>query len=322
MRALALLALLPFILAPTFDTGGGIGKVVIYGDSFVNGDELTTPLAEYLGIPEARVIGRAGEGGLQIDQWTGRPDDRQCTATNSWEHAECRHVVHQLGRQSAAGEYDAAGTCRSYGDMKGLTAEDNSMCVGANDPLDCCSGVADGDCALTCVHEFPWGPGDVIVVSEMINSTGVGTSSATCDSAIDAEWKAAYQVMFDIADDVGVPVVWFTSVPKIEDDVYQLARYDRHRCLANWGATTLQAANPSHIVIDGFAEWEEYQSRYGDQAMSDLYGIGCDPPLGCTSGDGTHPGTELSEFGWTGREYMARRIGAAILELDARRKGK
>lgn len=316
-----LLALLPFILAPTFEKGGGIGKVVIYGDSFVNGDELTAPLASYLGVSEAQIIGRNGEGGLKIDEWTGRPDDRQCTATNSWDYADCRHVVHQLGRQSAAGEWDSSGTCRSYGATKGLTAIDNSMCVGANDPLDCCDGASSGECSLSCVEEITWGPGDYIVVSEMVNSAYTGVGDGDCDGTIDAEWKAAYQVMFDIIDSVGVKAVFFTDVPNIEDGKYQVGNYDRHRCLSNWAATTLQAANPTHIVIDGFAEWEEYQTLYGDQALADMMGFDCDAPLPC-DGDGTHPGAVETEFGWTGREYMATRIGAAILELEARRKGR
>jgi hypothetical protein len=263
-----------------------IGRIHVFGDSYLNAGEIT-PSLQAIGVDPANVWSAAASGAPSFD-WSGDPPERRCVAASGYAPQDCTDGVHQMRRTD--------GACRHWIDLDGDSSPEPS-----------------------CVTDQRIAPQDFCVIQFGTNDVGRGVP-AGWESVLFAESRMAFEIMLAAADAEGLACVVATPFPLIEARFYP-ERDQNLRSLRDWQIAELMPAHPNHLLVDLIAVVDDYREAHDDAAANGLYhdcmsvgGQDVPGPLGCR--DGLHPGYAPNALGHTGRQIQGDAIAAALLVLE------
>lgn len=298
------------------EAGGGIRYIYVYGDSYLNGEEIWDGYLQYHGI-ERTQFWTAAQGGARAFYLDGVPntnDDANCDSVNGYDPSWCpgfiiRQVLYENG--ACRVDYDDAG------------------------------GVHDGKSGPTCIADRDIGPNDICLFGTGTNDVNTGQPAGWANT-IRPQAESATLAILDEFDRVGCPTVVTSSVPLIRgspsggndtsnfwrtDGV--LDRDDNAVLFGEWLKNEVETNRPNMLYSDVREAFNDYADRYGEQAFLSLYNCrggrgsqrrlcGTDPG-DCTApdvcADGVHAVATINGQGTSGRILQAQIIGRDILRL-------
>jgi hypothetical protein len=268
-----------------------LGKIIIYGDSYNNGNEMVDELAEDLGLADSDIWGELGMGGARMGPLSS---DTGCVAPYNDLAGECADGIWQIKRVD--------GACRHFADY------------------------GNGELAQpTCAEDIPIQPQDVVVIQFGANDyiRGQANSIATACTGSDSIFQEQKQHWIDalteleaqgIDDGVIVTSVHIVS-STYRDRAHELDCYNRFL------RTELRSRFPKWGFVDAAKLFLGYGETCGLQARADLY-ANCDAVWGSGS-DCVHPSNSAAQTvscGQTwGTDLIARAIAAQIMEVVGKR---
>ena len=298
----------PMASADFGQAGGGVRNIYVYGDSFVDWEEIWTAYLFDHGIERTQFY-TAANGGARSFYYNGADDD--CDSTNGYGDECAGYIIRQVLYES--------GSCRVDYDFAGH---------GNND---------DGKSGPTCIADRDIGPNDICVLNTGTNDANYG-QPAGWQGAADVEGAAqsATLLILDEFDRVGCPTVVSSSVPLIRGSSTGLQdtgafwrldgaldKDDNALLFANWLKAEVEDNRPNMVFVDLRQIFNDFQVRHGEAAFLELYdcegGRGSQyvssgaTPEQC--GDGVHPHYAAGSLGVSGRGLQAQAQGQAILQL-------
>lgn len=308
IRLIVLLALLfPSHAVADFGVAGGqIGNIYVYGDSYVDAEEIWTHSLNGTSI-ERTQFWTAATGGARAEH-NDTTGTFGCGASAPSGYEFCKGFIEKQ-------VLHLDGSCRvDYSTAGG----------GAN---------LDEKTGPTCIADRDIGPNDICVLSTGTNDVNQG-SPVSWDGIYGPGAEAAVLRILDEFDRVGCPTVVSSSVPLIRGPSSNFWRPDlaidaetNAASFSAWMKNEVETNRPNMVFVDLRAAWDEIETTHGEEAFLSLYncrggkgstfssGNDSDPTL---CGDGVHPDYRVGVLGYSGRELQASLMGQAILRLRDR----
>jgi len=283
--------------------GGGIRNIYVYGDSYLDDEEIWTNYLDRTSI-------------LRTDFWT---------ASTGGARAEHNDTTGTFG--CAVGAPNGYTYCKGFIEkqvlyLDGACQVDYSTAGnGAN---------RDGKTGPTCIADRDIGPNDMCVFSTGTNDVNQG-SPVSWDGVFRPGAEAAVLRILDEFDRVGCPTVVSSSIPLIRGPSSNFWRPDlaidaetNAGTFSAWMKNEVETNRPNMVFVNLRAAFDEIETTHGDEGFLSLYN--CRGGKGSTfsngniddatlCGDGVHPDYRVGILGYSGRDLQASLMGQAILRL-------
>jgi lysophospholipase L1-like esterase len=305
--AAALLFVAPATAAPLgAQIGGGIGHIWIYGDSYNDGNDMQ-PFLNARGITDFQIENMAKSGAALM------PGRYASTCTEAGADINSTSCPFQIRYQAI--EHPSTGSCE-------VTQQPgNDLDGSASEP--------------SCITEQVLSPQDMCIIQASSNDIASGSyTNWDPESGTDysGQLTDALDDVLDVMDAVGIRCIIATGAPMAfgaasnGNDPGQdpTGGHSQNLAIEDYIIPTYQQAvldHPTHVFVNVYQVFRDYQTQHGDQALADLYKdcdtLGGDQVTACT--DGVHPSLVVQSTGFSGQGIMFNAMIDAMFRLNTTR---